>query len=101
MPESLRALLDLVVNATNPTENAPKWGAAIAVLVGQVLAQADLGVDDRAVTALGVFLGVLIGKAVQRWFTLTRRTSPRAARGRARREDRGVRFEDPKAAGRV
>ena len=93
-----RTLLDLVVNATNPTENAPKWGAALAVLAGQALAAADLEVSPAAVAALGVFLGGLIGKAVQVWFTRPRQQSLRAARARARRADRAV-VADPRPGG--
>lgn len=99
MLEQLRALATALVTSLNPKENAPKWGAACAAVVVGVLAKADLNIPPVAEAGLAVFAAGLIGKVVQRWFTVPRAPSPRAARARARREDRGANFADAAPVG--
>lgn len=89
MLDQLRALATALVTSLNPTENAPKWGAALGSLVGTTLASIDLALPGAATAGLGVFFGALIGKAVQRWFTQPRQT--RTARRRARAARRAER----------
>lgn len=67
-------LLRSLVLSLNPKVNAPKWGAALGSAVGAGLASADLALPGPAVAGLGIFFGGLIGKAVQKWFTLPRPT---------------------------
>ncbi len=99
MLEQLRALATALVSSLNPKENAPKWGAAAATVVVGVLAKADLAIPPAAEAGLAVFAAGVIGKVVQRYFTVPRSPSPRAARARARREDRGANFADPTSVG--